>query len=184
MLQPMGWQRVKYDWATELNWDLLCVLSHSVMSNSLWQNRLQPSRLLCPWEFSRQEYWSGLPCPSPGDLPNPGIESRCPTLQADSLPSEPPEKVQYLLEVTKIKKMWYRGKDRQMIQWNRIESPKEVLRCMCPFTCHKHGTAVGNSLFRKKILLQLDAYRKTWHLTLSYTDINPRISVQFYAKEK
>ena len=41
-------------------------------------------------EFSRQEYWSGLPFPSPGDLPNPGIESRSPALQADTLPSEPP----------------------------------------------------------------------------------------------
>ena len=40
-------------------------------------------------EFSRQEYWSGLPFPSPGDLPNPGIKSRSPALQADSLPSEP-----------------------------------------------------------------------------------------------
>ena len=40
--------------------------------------------------FSRQEYWSALPCPSPGDLPNPGIEPRSLTLQADSLPSEPP----------------------------------------------------------------------------------------------
>jgi len=35
--------------------------------------------------FSRQEYWSGLPCPSPGDLPHPGIEPRSPSLQADSL---------------------------------------------------------------------------------------------------
>ena len=43
-------------------------------------------------EFSRQEYWSGLPLPSPGDLPNPGIEPRFPTLQADSLPSGPPGK--------------------------------------------------------------------------------------------
>ena len=42
--------------------------------------------------FSRQEYWSGLPFPSPGDLPNPGIEPRSPTLQADALPSEPPGK--------------------------------------------------------------------------------------------
>ena len=41
-------------------------------------------------EFSRQEYWSGLPCPPPGDLPNPGIKPRSPTLQADSLPSESP----------------------------------------------------------------------------------------------
>ena len=37
--------------------------------------------------FSRQEYWSGLPFPSPGDLPNPGIEPKSPALQADSLPT-------------------------------------------------------------------------------------------------
>ena len=43
-------------------------------------------------EFSRQDYWSGLPCPSPGDLPNPGIKSVSPALQEDSLPSEPPRK--------------------------------------------------------------------------------------------
>ena len=42
--------------------------------------------------FSRQEYWSGLPFPSPGDLPNPGIEPWSSTLQADALLSEPPEK--------------------------------------------------------------------------------------------
>ena len=41
-------------------------------------------------EFSRQEYWSGLPCPPKGDLPNPGIEPRFPTLQEDSLPTELP----------------------------------------------------------------------------------------------
>ena len=39
-------------------------------------------------EFSRPEYWSGLPCSSPGNLPNPGIEPRSPTLQADSLATE------------------------------------------------------------------------------------------------
>ena len=42
--------------------------------------------------FTSQEYWSGLPCPPPGDCPNPGIEPRSPALQADSLLSEPPEK--------------------------------------------------------------------------------------------
>ena len=42
--------------------------------------------------LSRQEYWSGLPFPSPGDLPNPGIEPRSPELQADTLTSEPPGK--------------------------------------------------------------------------------------------
>ena len=42
-------------------------------------------------EFSRQEYWSGLPFPFPEDLSNPGIEPGSPALQADSLPSEPQE---------------------------------------------------------------------------------------------
>ena len=42
--------------------------------------------------FSRQEYWSGLTSPSPGDLPDPGIEPGSLALQADSLPSEPPGK--------------------------------------------------------------------------------------------
>ena len=52
---------------------------------------------MTPWtvqsmEFSRLEYWSGLPCPPPGDLPNPRIEPRSPTLQTASLPAEPPGK--------------------------------------------------------------------------------------------
>ena len=46
--------------------------------------------------FSRQEYWSGLPFPSPGDLPNPGIEPGSLALQADALPSEPPGKQDYM----------------------------------------------------------------------------------------
>ena len=45
-------------------------------------------------QFSRQEYWSGLPFPSPGDLPNPGMEPWPPALQAAALPSEPPGKPQ------------------------------------------------------------------------------------------
>ena len=42
--------------------------------------------------FPRQEYWGGVPFPSPGDLPNPGIEAGFPTFQADTLTSEPPGK--------------------------------------------------------------------------------------------
>ena len=67
----------------------LFVLSRSVMFNSLWPHGLQNTRLPCPWGFSRQEYWSGLLCPPLGNLPNPGIEPRFPTLQVDFLPSEP-----------------------------------------------------------------------------------------------
>ena len=51
-----------------------------------------PTRILCPWGFSRQEYWSGLSCPPPRDLPNPGMEPRSPALQTFPLPSEPPGK--------------------------------------------------------------------------------------------
>ena len=50
-------------------------------------------------EFSGQEYWSGLPCPSPVDLPNPGMEPRAPALQADSLPYEPPGKAIYVVAI-------------------------------------------------------------------------------------
>ena len=64
--------------------NMLCaVLSRSAVSDSA-----------TPWTvamgFSRQEDWSGLPYPPPGDLPNPGIKPRSPELQADSLPAEPP----------------------------------------------------------------------------------------------
>ena len=47
--------------------------------------------------FSRQEYWSGLPFPSPGDLPNPGIKPRSPALQVDAFTSEPPRKLDILM---------------------------------------------------------------------------------------
>ena len=51
----------------------------------------RPTRLLCPWGFSRQEYWIGLPCPPPGDLPTQG-SNPVSTVQVDSLPAEPPGK--------------------------------------------------------------------------------------------
>ena len=54
-------------------------------------------------EFSRQEHWSGLPFPSPGDLANPGVKPQAPPLQADSLLSEPPyftdKEIQFDLQV-------------------------------------------------------------------------------------
>ena len=46
--------------------------------------------------FSRQEYWSGLPCPPPGDLPNPGIELTSPASQVHSLPTEPAGNPQFI----------------------------------------------------------------------------------------
>ena len=52
--------------------------------------------------FSRQKYWSGLPFPSPGDLPDPGIEPRSPASQTDALPSEPPGKYLLACEMSAI----------------------------------------------------------------------------------
>ena len=83
-----------------MNWDIgidihtLCwaVLNLSVVSDSLQNHGPQHARLLCPWGVSRQECWSGLPCPPPEDLPNPGIEPGSPALQEYSLLSEPPGK--------------------------------------------------------------------------------------------
>ena len=62
-----------------------------VMSNSVtqWTVALQAPLSM---GFSRQEYWSGFPCPPPGDLPNPGIKLESSALQVDSLPTEPPGK--------------------------------------------------------------------------------------------
>ena len=54
--------------------------------------------------FSRQEYWSGLPFPSPGDLPHPGMEPRSPALKADALQSEPPGKSHVYNSHSRIRK--------------------------------------------------------------------------------
>ena len=63
-----------------------------VVFNSLRPYGLYPTRFLSPWDSPGKEYWSRLPFPSPGDLPNPGIKHGSPALQANALPSEPPRK--------------------------------------------------------------------------------------------
>ena len=69
-----------------------------------------------PMGFSRQEYWSGLPSPSPGDLTKPGIEPRSPALQADSLTSEPPGKPFLIL-------LLHKGVDVISCKWGRPSLP-------------------------------------------------------------
>ena len=71
----------------------ICVaVSHSVVSDTSATPWTIAHQAPLSMGFSRQEYWSGLPCPPPGDLPHPGIEPRSPALQADSLTAEPPGK--------------------------------------------------------------------------------------------
>ena len=77
---------------------LSCLILNTLEDYCYWKwkllSRVQlfaTSQTIQSMAFSRPEYWSGYPFPSPGDLPNPGIEPRSPALQADSLPAEPPE---------------------------------------------------------------------------------------------
>ena len=100
--EKANWKRVtKNDTLiTETEWrvkdlvfffsSVLCLVAQ--LYPILWDSMDYSPRLLCPWGFSRQEFWSGLPFPSPEDLLNSGIEPRSPALQADPLPSEPPGK--------------------------------------------------------------------------------------------
>ena len=78
-------------------------------------------------EFSRQEYWSGQPFPSPGDPPDPETDSRSPTLKADSLPSEPPGKP------CSMDHLWVKEVEVCKRKRNREETD------MCGFTSGKRG---------------------------------------------
>ena len=66
--------------------------------------------------FYRQEYWSGLPFPSPEDLPNPGIEPRFPTLQADALTSEPPGASKVMLKILQARLHQYLNREPPDVQ--------------------------------------------------------------------
>ena len=74
--------------ACQISFKNMCLVAKSGLSHRSTACGLWPTRLLCPWGFSRQEYLSGLPCPPQWDLPNPGIKPRYPALQADSLLTE------------------------------------------------------------------------------------------------
>ena len=105
---PMGgipWRRIHMwlsAWASSrITWKLMLLVPWSWFESE--SEVAQSCPTLCdPWTvvhqtplsmgFSRQEYWSGLPFPSAGDLPNPGIKPRSPTMQTDALTSAPPGK--------------------------------------------------------------------------------------------
>ena len=85
-------------------------------------------------KFSRQEYWSGLPFPPLGDLLNPGIEPRCPELQADSLPSEPPEEM--------------------LSKWDRIDRGGTMVNwAWLPESVNGKEVALGTHVFKGSLVL-------------------------------
>ena len=135
---PPGW---KWKW------------SRSVMSDSatLWTVAYQASPSM---GFSRQEYWSGLPFPSPGDLPDPGIKPRSPTLQADALPSEP------LREASRV---------GQQDSWEPHLGLENSLLSCCGHSSHRDNSFI---VFWKHRLCQDDRCPglgpQWWHSTSSF----------------
>ena len=87
---------VKHHHARNISFLVFCPLDGSLVTKScliLATSRTVARQAPLSMGFSRQEYWSGLPLPSPRDLPNPGIEPGSPAMQADPIPSEPPGKL-------------------------------------------------------------------------------------------
>ena len=104
----------------------LCVLSCSVMSDSFATSRTVARQAPLSMGFSRQEYWSGWPFSSPGDLPDPGTELRPPALQADSFyhlsyQGSPPNVSGPCQTYLGAKEPWLRTNDAFL--WQRCQIP-------------------------------------------------------------
>ena len=123
-------------------------ISHSVVSDSLPPHGLQPARLP---PVSRQEYWSGQPFPSLEDLPDPGIKSQSPALQADSLPADlPGEKILPARESNMLKGsktgLCLTSKEQQKIQRGKcgmkVLVSQSCLTLCDPMNCSPPGSSV------------------------------------------
>ena len=106
-------------------------------------------------KLSRQEYGSGLPFHSPGDLLDPGIESRSPMLQADSLPTEPPGyKTKQETMLLNICTLVCVMELPQVAQWSRIYPPMQAMRIQSlgQEDLLEEGTATHSSILAWRIL--------------------------------
>ena len=132
----------------------------------LIRNRAQTPWTLQSMEFSRPEYWSGQPVPSPGDLPNPGIEPRSSALQEDSLPVEPQGKPQNtgMVSLCLLQQIFLTQKSNQeyltqlgLYSWLfNLEFPAPILYC---FTASIILSPGDNLIMRFKNLEGFYSYR-------------------------
>ena len=100
--------------------------------------------------FSRQEYWSGFPFPSPGDLPDPRIDPRSPALQADALPSEPPGKPDrdgFMLKIYILMKKVLIFK-----WWKNYTSHTALWKCICIMWVKWSCSVVSDSVWPQRRL--------------------------------
>ena len=140
------------------------------VKSSVWKSFSCVRLFVTPWtvahktplstDFSRKEYWSGLPFPSPGDLPESGVEPRSPTLQADSLPSESNGtwKLKVLSKPRSHKKFEMQENDldgrKDKVVWKHRKhpfsklhfSPQSALYC-ASFTVHTDFSPLGYRIF-------------------------------------
>ena len=92
-------------------------------------------------ELSRQESWSGLLFPSPGDFPNPGIKPRSPALQADSLPSEPPGK----FRLAKVGRGGMAQWQMERLDTNAVPCHRNCKTPQKGYTLNKHAKEAGKT---------------------------------------
>ena len=110
--------------------------------------------------FSGQEYWSGLPFPSPGDLPDPEIKSRSPALQADSLPFEPPGKPYsqyvYAFYFTSLFHFWKIVKLKKLISITKLEEHR-IVRESVDSNSSQNSLYATETAIKEKNTLQITA---------------------------
>ena len=134
-------------------------VSRSVVSDSLQPCGLVARQAPLYMEFPRQEYWSGLPCPSPGNLLDPGIEPRSAALQAESLPSKPPGKPFFLAGLCS--------------NITSSESPFWTALALCPFTL----------FFQPPSSFLAPAWPPTWGYVSVYQSISCLITMEHLLRE-
>ena len=119
-----------------------------------------------PMGFSRQECWSGLPFPSPGDLPDPGMEPRSPALHADTLTSEPPRKPKmaivslYQSTVTLNINVSNPLIERHKSGWMNSKKQKTQLYAVYKRLCSFRNTQTQKWRQRKRYSIQMETERK------------------------
>ena len=135
----------------------------SVISSSLQPHGLYPAKLLCPWGFSRQEYWNGLPFPPPGDLPDPGIGTHifCVSCTARQILYHRGNPVRYNVLILQMRKPRQRETLNHLIRVTSKETKSSGIQSQCFFL-------YIDSLWRVQDGIRQDTSWKHWPPCLAH----------------